>query len=244
MTLTVSGISLYNAPNWGVSSAIFDIPQRRGGNFYIAHAGKRLYLPKPVDERSARIEMWVSGASVSEYQTNLRNLLNMFHFGQTEIPIVRDGLTGYGQVVSDASIKPVSRNSCKLSIELLMSDPYFYESAATEYNLAGLGELEIFNEGVEVDCNIEIAGDVTNPELTGNGRELLYTGTASSANKLTVDTSTFIARRGTDNAIPDISHNGDYKFWSILPGLQTVTFDGTAGVVTPTLKITFTKGYI
>lgn len=243
MTLTIGGLSMNNSPNWGVESAIFDIPTRRGGNFYISHSPKRLWLPKPVDERAFKLDMWISGATVGEYQSNLNTLLSKFHH-PSEIVVARDGLSGYCQMQDDVSLKPIGNGACKLSAIFKMKDPYLYATSATQLSLTGIGDLEILNDGVEVDCTIAIVGDITNPVISSGGRTLTYTGTISTSNFLRIDTANFTATRGTANAIAGISHTGGYRFFSILGGLQTVSLTGTAGATAPVMTVTFTKGYI
>ncbi len=243
MTITLSGINLNNNPNWGLISATFDNPARRGGNFYISHADKRLWLPKPVDQRTARLEMWVAGSTVGEYQSNLSYLQVLFH-DPYESVIGKDGLTGHYQIADEIGVKIVSRNSCKLTVPIVMSNPYFYRTTAYQASLVGLGELEILNEGVEVDCIIDVVGDVTNPEFSSGGRILTYTGTISTVNNLHVDTAAYTATRGSANAISGISHTGGFKLFSLVHGLQTVVFDGTAGATAPTLTITYTEAFI
>lgn len=243
MNIVIGGLSMNNAPSWGVSSAIFDIPTRRGGNFYVSHAPKRLWLPKPVDERIFKLEMWVSGSTVGEYSSNLNTLLTKFHHPY-ELVVERDGLVGLCQMQDDISQKPIGRNACKLTANFKMKDPYFYAVAASQFELTGTGDLEILNDGVEVDCIIEIVGDITNPVVYNAGREFSYDGTISTTNFLHVNTADFSATRGTANAISGISHTGDYRFLSILPGLQTITLSGTVGATTPVMTVTFTKGYV
>ena len=243
MTLTIGGGAMNNNPNWGVESAIFDIPTRRGGNFYVSHSPKRLWLPKPVDERTFKLDMWVAGTTIGEYQSNLNTLLSKFH-NPSELVVERDGLAGYCQMQDDASIKPIGNAACRLSAVFKMRDPYFYAPSSSQLSLTGVGDLEILNDGVEVDCVITIVGDITNPVISSGGRTLTYTGTISTSNFLAVNTANFTATRGTANAIAGISHTGGYRFFSILGGLQTINLSGTAGVTAPVMTVTFTKGYI
>jgi hypothetical protein len=248
--------SYYNVTTFGGSR--FGIPTVRGQDYEVPYRSGQLFRSKYLDERTVTLTMWTDGQMSSNqaypaadprraFNDNWQALRQMFMTrgiaGSTQGQLQRNWyLTGSGSpslVTSTAmaeiagSMDPTmnGRTSAAFSVDLLLSDPYFYGALTGGTITTAGGNIVNPAEGVAGEgfasvvnaFTVTISGATTVTNTTA-GTSFTHSGAGVASWPVTVDILRFTA---TDNAgnnvVGGLTHIGSRIWMPLLPGTNAIT---------------------
>lgn len=254
--------SYYNIATFGGSR--FGIPTLRGSDYEVPYRAGQLWRAKYPDERTVTLNMWTdSQMSANQsypatdprraFNDNWQALRQLFFTrgpaGSVQGQLQRNWyLTGSGppSLVTSTAMAEVAgsmdptmngRLSAAFSVDLLLSDPYFYggirgQTIFGAANVNALGE-GVVGEGFASAVNaftVAIPGPCTVTNNTA-GVSFTHSGAGVASWPVTVDVlrSTAIDNAG-NNVIGGMSHAGSRMWLCFLPGTNVVTVSAGAAV--------------
>jgi hypothetical protein len=254
--------SYYNIATFGGSR--FGIPTLRGQDYEVPYRAGQNWRAKYPDERTVTLTMWTDSQMSSNqgypaadprraFNDNWQALRQMFFTrgaqGSVQGQLTRNWyLTGSGSpslVTSTAmaeiagSMDPTmnGRLSAAFSVDLLLSDPYFYGALRGQTVTTAGGTIDAFGEGVVGEGFASAVNSfqvtISEPATVINstaGVSFAHSGAGVASWPVVVDVLRYTA---TDNAgnnvVGGISHTGSRMWMCLLNGANTIAVSsGTA----------------
>jgi hypothetical protein len=256
--------SYYNIATFGGSR--FGMPTYRGSDYQVPYRAGQLWRAKYPDERTITLNMWTdsqmsanqaypAGDPRRAFNDNWQALRALFFTrgaqGSIQGQLQRNWfLTGSGSpslVTSTAmaeiagSMDPTmnGRLSAAFSVDLLLSDPYFYGGIRGQ-TVSGTGSISALGEGVVGEgfasavnaFTVAISGPCTVTNNTA-GVSFTHSGAGVASYPVTVDVlrSTATDHVG-NNVIGGMSHVGSRMWMTLLPGANSITASAGSAVFT------------
>lgn len=251
--------SYYNIATFGGSR--FGLPTYRGADYQVPYRAGQLWRAKYPDERTVTLNMWTdsqmsanqsypAGDPRRAFNDNWQALRQLFFTrgpqGSVQGQLQRNWyLTGSGSpsLVSSTAMAEVAgsmdpsmngRLSAAFSVDLLLSDPYFYGGIRGQ-TVSGTGSISALGEGVVGEgfasavnaFTVAISGACTVTNSTA-GVSFTHSGAGVASWPVTVDVlrSTATDHVG-NNVIGGMSHVGSRMWMCLLPGANAIAV--TAG---------------
>lgn len=257
-----------NQPYWNISTfggSRFGIPTYRGQDYQVPYRAGQLFRAKYPDERTITLTMWTdSQMSASQsypaadprraFNDNWQALRAMFFTrgaqGSVQGQLERNWyLTGSGSpslVTSTAmaeiagSMDPTmnGRLSAAFSVDLLLSDPYFYGAVRGQTVTTAGGVIDALGEGIVGEgfpsavnaftVAISTASTVTNSTA---GVSFTHSGAGVVSWPVTVDVlhSTATDAAG-NNVIGGMTHTGSRMWMCLVPGSNDIAVSAGSAV--------------
>jgi hypothetical protein len=264
--------SYYNVATFGGSR--FGIPTNRGADYEVPYRSGQLFRPKYLDERTITLTMWTdSQMSANQsypaadprraFNDNWQALRALFTYrglaGSQQGTLTRNWYltqAGTPQLVQSAAMAEVAgsmdptmngRTSAAFSVDLLLSDPYFYGTQRSQaVGSSGGGTITALGEGIVGEgffsavnafyVAITTACTVTNQSY---GVSFTHSGAGVQSWPVTVDV---LRNMATDNAgnnvVGGLTHAGSRMWMTLLPGANVMSC--SAGTAT----LTWNDAYI
>jgi hypothetical protein len=255
--------SYYNVSTFGGSRS--GLPTLRGQDYEVPYRAGQLWRSKYPDERTVTLNMWTdSQMSANQaypaadprraFNDNWQALRAVFFNrgaqGQVQSQLQRNWywtLNGTPTMVQSTAMAELAgsmdpsmngRTSAAFSVDLLLSDPYFYGSTRTQAvttsgaTISGYGE-GVVGEGFHSAVNaftvsISAATTVTN---TTAGVSFTHSGAGVASWPVTVDILRYTAvDNAGNNCVAGITHAGSRMWMCLLSGGNVIT--NSAGTAT------------
>lgn len=245
----------------------FGIPTLRGQNYEVPYRAGQLWRAKYPDQRTVTLTMWTdwqmsanqsypAGDPRRAFNDNWQALRQLFWYrgasGSAQGQLQRNWFLTQGgtptMVQSTAmaeiagSMDPTmnGRVSAAFSVDLLLSDPYFYGTPRTQVINSGSGSISALGEGVvgegyysavnSFTLKLSAAATVAN---TTAGVSVTHNGTGVASWPVTLDILRFTAvDNAGNNCIAGVSHTGSRLWMALLNGSNTITVSGTGVAAT------------
>jgi hypothetical protein len=252
--------SYYNVATFGGSR--FGVPTNRGQDYEVPYRSGQLFRGKYLDERTITLTMWTdSQMSASQpypagdprraFNDNFQMLRQLFFTrgaqGSVQGQLQRNWWLTQGgsptMVTSTAmaeiagSMDPTmnSRTNAAFSVDLLLSDPYFYSAQRSQVVGTGGGTITALGEGVvgegfasainSFTVAVSQACTVTNNTA---GVAFSHTGAGVQSWPVTVDVLRYTALDAVgNNVVGGLGHIGSRMWMTLLPGANSISV--TAG---------------
>lgn len=261
--LSVNGVSLqtlaFNVETWGGDKEA--PPPLRGDDITIPYAAGRMWTPRVVDSRTITLSMWVIGADSNgfapssgtrraEFEKNWKMLRSLLWTPDAQITLTKRFRPYGSTTVTTASAKAQyigglrpsmqGRERAMFTVDLLLSDPYFYGSEIELDFAAGATTRTItptiLGDARTTDIDIDFLGARSTPKLTNSslGHSVTYDEGLAAGNIATLDVKGFDARWGatapaTSRRPGRVIHAGNPHWMTLAPGVQTLTLTGESG---------------
>jgi hypothetical protein len=280
---TWNGLNL-NMPYWNIATiggTRFALPTLRGQDMEIAYRSGKQWRAKYPDSRTITLVMWTAGIDQNTgnpaadqrlaWNNNWQQLRAAFwtrglagsQQGQLQRKwyITQQGATGIVTATAMAEIagnmEPTmtGRTRADFSVDLLLSDPYFYgpaQSATIPRNVAqtlnNLGE-GIVGEGYPSPVNaftLTFNGQLTNPVLTNTtyGVSVSYGGVIPSGQSVVLDLLNFGATSAGVNVISNVKHSGARIWFGLDNGNNSVLLSTSASTDTGNVVLAWNPPYV
>lgn len=229
------------------------VPQFRGDNTTLAYRPGSRHEAKTPDARVLPLRMWVTslldtaveaGVPDEQYEANLRALRTLFwRDDAAQVPLTKRWREGGSVVSATAQVELVSDMAPTMSgpyvgsldVDLLLADPWFYQTQLTQaVPLSGTPTV-VTNTGdartTGYGCQLEFIGPLTNPQLT-NGSVWVKVGTAiATGDKVTLDLWDWTAIRDGDgaNLIGAVQHSGARQWMPLEIGANSLVLSASSG---------------
>jgi hypothetical protein len=255
--------SYYNVATFGGSRA--GVPTLRGQDYQVPYRAGQLWRSKYPDERTITLTMWTdsqmsanqsypAGDPRRAFNDNWQALRALFFKrgaqGQVQSQLQRNWywtLNGTPTMVQSTAMAELAgsmdptmngRTSAAFSVDLLLSDPYFYGGARTQAVTTAGATINAYGEGVvgegfasavnSFTVTITAATTVTN---TTAGVSLTHSGAGVAAYPVTIDILRYTAVDAAgNNCVGGLSHVGSRMWQCLLSGANVIT--NTAGTAT------------
>lgn len=254
--------SYYNVSTFGGSR--FGLPTNRGQDYGVPYRSGQLFRSKYLDERTVTLTMWTdSQMSANQaypaadprraFNDNWQALRAMFFTrsaqGSVQGLLQRNWYLTQGgsptMVTSTAmaeiagSMDPTmnSRTNAAFSVDLLLSDPYFYSAQRAQAVSTAGGTITAFGEGVvgegfasaanSFTVTISQAATVTNSTA---GVAFSHSGAGVASWPVVVDVLRYTATDNVgNNVVGGLGHIGSRMWMCLLPGANSIAVtNGTA----------------
>jgi hypothetical protein len=273
----VGGESLHKYA-WSITSlgGRLGLPTLRGGSTTVPFRPGTPFYVKTADQRTLTLTMFVLGidpdtdadmasaASRARFNDNFHAIQRLFWTGSggPQVPLTKRWLTGPepGTLLqATAMVEPASqmpptmtgRLRAEFSLDLLLSDPYFYAPQLSQAIVLGEDPVIVTNEGdvpaqygaVEVD----LIGPLTNPRLTnltptpnvwiqfvGRSGSLSVPGIIPAGHTVKLNCDGPLAFDGENQVTPNLMHAGTRSFFALATGeneIQLTADDGDGSAV-------------
>jgi hypothetical protein len=255
--------SYWNTATFGGSRA--GLPTLRGQDYEVPYRAGQLWRAKYPDERTITLTMWTDGSMSANqsypaadfrraFNDNWQQLRQAFwtrnELGSAQGELQRNWYltqSGSATMVTSTAMAEVAgsmdptmngRTSAAFSVDLLLSDPYFYGAARNQAvttsgaTITALGE-GVVGEGFYSSVNaftvqISAATTVTN---TTAGVSFTHSGAGVASWPVTVDILRYtVTDAAGNNVIAGITHSGSRMWMCLLNGANTIT--NSAGTAT------------
>jgi len=257
---------------WNVSAAVLQTPAMRGEHLTLAQrSGFIPTLNRPREASEFGFNMWVLGCDPTDgsipatrtlrrqvFDQNLNTLLRIFSQDQRLIRFKFENASG--NRVADGLVTDViqlttmmARQRGEFSATFNVPDVYWRDetigSTASVANATLPKDLPLTHlvggTAPVDDALVSVVGPITNPRVTDleTGIWVQYTGTLTSAQTWTVDSSAFTSVVNGTSVRSATSHGGHPRFLYIPPrygntNTPTVRLTGSAGGTTTKLTVT------
>lgn len=264
----INGVPLqtyaYNVTTWG--GDLQAPPPLRGEDSTVPYRPGTIFHSRRPDGRELTFSMWVVGADVdgkvptsktmrAEFEKNFKMLRNLFWNSGKQVTVTKRWKDYDTGTVMSATGKAVYANGlapsmtgtqrATFTVELYMSDPFFYgaqqtvnfaATATSNQTFTVLGDFET------TDILLTANGARNNFRFT-NTTEGIYVNVNQNlavANSILLDVNAFLATKnptGTpSNVIGSVTNFGN-PYWMVLrPGSQTISLTSSSGTGTGELK--------
>lgn len=253
----------YNIQSWGGDRET--PPALRGGNIIVPGAPGQVFVPKTPDSRVMTLGMWVQGCTEdgfaptsgnrrAEFERNWRALKKLLWTPRREISLVKrfrqDGESAVtvarakAQYSSGLSPSMTGTQRAIFTVDLFLSDPYFYGDEVTLQTLVTNQQtitFEALGDERTRDISVAIAGARVNPKLTVTGpdakeRWMKYTYALGASDSASIDVRNFSSRTvpgggaafGSSGLITASSAD-DPNWLGIDPGTNKLKLESTSG---------------
>lgn len=212
------------------------------------------FLPKVAEARSITLGMWVQGSNPNlvgnqsvnhsaEFRSNLEMLQRLFFSPRKQFTLTKrwrdlDGLhtaSAKGQVISP--ITPVhTKNRATLTVDVFLTDPFFYETTPIVVPVAVGGSATTTNPGVDSSpsfLTVSLIGPLTNPVLKNTTPNpdisLTYSGSIPSGATLSLDVASSRATLSGSLVNNALSFSGSIWPMEVFPGVNNFTLTAASG---------------
>lgn len=248
----------------------FAVPLLRGSDVELPYRAGKQWRPKMPDSRVVTLLMWTAGIDQNTgqpatdqrlaFNDNVRQLRSLFTTmgvsGSAQGTLTRKWYltTGGPGIVTASALCELGgaleltmngRTGASFSVDLLLSDPYFYGSTLTPTALVKDAATAVSNPGDSPvgmgtgPFTVTLNGPLTNPVLTNQtyGVSLTYTGTITSGHFVTFSIPDFTAVDDFGaNQIALVSHLGARYWMLLMPGSNTLKLTASSGSGTAALS--------
>lgn len=222
------------------------IPNRRGTRF----------VKKVPDQRTLSLNMWVRGCdddgnipsgrtARALYEQNLDRLMNMMWRGEAQMRLTKRVFVGEALRAVDAmaefngGLEPsmIGRKAAKMTVDLLLADPYFYDRNYTTVTLVN-GNNTIVVPGTAKTTKIQVtingARNVTKIRNATYGVESTYNDSLNTGDVALLDVDNFNAYKTPSGQTrvrnnTKIVHQGDPEWLYLRPGTNVIALSSTSG---------------
>jgi hypothetical protein len=262
-----NGVSLMSQ-YWNIATlggSRFSLPVLRGQNYEVPYRAGQVWRPKYPDQRTVTLAMWLNGVATSSiaypapdarlaFNNNLQSIRQLFWTRQGAGGSLQGQLqrnwyltqgtnklvtsTAMAEIAGSMDLTMSGRTHAGFSVDLLLSDPYFYGAQQTQACTGASTTCTALGEGVvgegqpsavsSFTIQLSAACTVTNASLSP---VVAFTFSAAGAQyPVTIDVLNYTA---TDNAginqVAGLTHTGSRMWMVLLPGANTIQVSaGTA----------------
>ncbi len=254
-----------NQPYWNISTfggSRFGVPTLRGQDYEVPYRAGQLWRAKYPDERTVTLTMWTdsqmsanqsypAGDPRRAFNDNWQALRQLFFTrsaqGSTQGLLQRNWYltqSGSPAMVTSTAVAEIAgsmdptmngRTSAAFSVDLLLSDPYFYSAQRSQVVTAAGGTITALGEGVVGEgfasaanaftVTVSQASTVTNNTA---GVSFTHSGAGVVSWPVTVDVLRYTAVDNVgNNVVGGLSHIGSRMWMCLLNGANTISV--TAG---------------
>jgi hypothetical protein len=255
-----------NSPYWNIATmggSRFGLPTLRGGDYQVPFRAGQSWRPKYPDSRTVTLAMWADGNSSASqafpaadqrlaFNNNIQAIRQLFWTRQGIGGSVQGQLqrnwyltqgtnklvtaTAMAEIAGSMDLTMNGRTNAAFSVDLLLSDPYFYGAQQVVACTGGSTTVTGLGEGVAGEgypsavsaftISLSAACTVTN----GTAGVNFAFSAAGAVYPVTVDILNFTV---TDNAginqVAGLTHGGGRMWMCVLPGSNTISVSaGTA----------------
>jgi len=210
------------------------------------------------------LAMWAKGSDAdgvipgagarAQFRQNLESLKTMFGVIERELVLTRRiqtlasllVQTGKGECVGTIEPNMKGNTLGAFVVDLLMADPFWY--GAPVVSAVPLAGATVTNVGTTAARKmvIRLNGPLTNPQLVNQSSSpvtaVSYVGSITGGNWVDLDTNNYTARDQTGaSVIGNVTHSGDRSWMLLLPGVNAMLLNATAG--TGNASLTYSPTY-
>jgi hypothetical protein len=269
-----------------VGGSRFGLPTLRGQDYEIPFRAGMSWRAKYPNSRNITLVMWTAGVDqtatdiytsadpITAWNNNWQSIRQMFWcrtpMGSAQGRLGRRWHVSYqgagastklayamAEVAGSLDPTMTGRTRSDFSADLLLSDPYFYDSTPqsqtctynTPKSITGYGE-GIVGEGFPSAVNaftVTLNGPLTVPTLTNStlGVALTYNGTIASGHSVTFDVLRFTAVTDTGaNVVSSVVHSGARMWMAVGNGANSLLLSSTNGSDTGNAVLAFNDCYV
>lgn len=236
----------------------------RGENKKVPHRRGARFVPKVPDQRTLSLNMWVRGCdddgnipvgrtSRALYEQNLDRLMNLLWRAEDDQMVLTKRVFK-GEAISPVDalaefaggLEPtmIGRRAAKMTVDLLLADPYFYDRSYTTVNLVN-GNNTIVVPGTAKTTKIKVtingARNVTRIRNVTYGVDTTYNDSLNAGDVALLDIDSFNAYK-TPSAQTQVKmntkivHQGDPEWLYLKPGTNVIALSSTSGAGTVQLQ--------
>lgn len=235
-------------------------PTLRGSNLIIPSAPGSRWMPKVVDSRTITLGMWVIGANedgtaptggtAQKFDANFRKLRQLLWTPNREITLTKrfyvDGVlkTAVAKAQYAGGLAPTmnGRGRAVFTVDLFLSDPYFYGPETTKTLANGSQTVTISGDDTTRAIKLTAHGSRKYPKVRNNtlNVDVEYHADLSASDTVLMDVKNYTSvttPSGTPqfSSVGSIRHTGN-PFWFLLqPGDNTVVVSSSTGTGTVTM---------
>lgn len=230
-------------------------PRLRGDDIVIPHAPGELWQPKQVDSRVISLGMWVIGTDEDgfaptgnlyrQWDSNFRKLRQLLWTPRRQVTLTKrfyvgDELkTASAKAQFSSGIAPVMQGRARgtFTVDLLLSDPYFYGPEISVTLPNGSTTLEVEGDDVTSNISFHVEGARKNLKVRNStlNVDFEYHADLNSLDEVDIDVKTFTSTT-YPNGMPsyrssgDIRHTGAPQWLLLEPGDNTLVVSSDTGI--------------
>lgn len=228
----------------------------RGSNVKIPHRRGTMFVAKMPDERVISLNMWIRGCNADGkiptgrtaralYEENLDSLINLLWRADTQFVLSKRVFLGEAIKVVDAlaefdgGLEPtmIGRRAAKMTVDLRLSDPYFYDRNYTTVNLVnGDNLINVPGTGTTTKILLTINGarNVTKIRNSTFGVEVTYNDSLNLNDVALIDVDAHNAYKTPNGQVrvknnTKIVHQGNAEWLYLEPGPNLISVSSSAG---------------
>jgi hypothetical protein len=247
----VNGVSLQTlARNIETLAELDSPPEGRGENIVVPYRTGELFVPKTMGSRILPFKMWVRGTDdngrvtnrKNQYDDNWRQLRNLLWGYGNQFTLRKrfrvGGVlrTAVAQAEFAGGLKPtmIGRNASKFQVDLKLADPYFYDEAYTQVNLAASQVIAVAGDAPTTDIVITALGARSKPRVrnAATATEVTYNNDLLVGDSAEIRIKEFRANLTKNGAAATranatIIHSGAPEWLVLKPGNNSITSTGS-----------------
>lgn len=258
------------------------LPLLRGDNIQVAYTPGRRWRKKYPDSRVVTLEMWTAAIDPVtdqpapnwrlQFNDNLKTLQKLFYNIQGEISLTRQWYytdpvsyafpsgvptmvkaTANAEIAGDMLPNMTGRSRADLSVDLMLTDPYFYgDQITTSFGLntpvtcTNPGD----DEAAFNSVSMILYGPLQYPRVTNSSTSpqtwLQFNTVIAPGDYITLDIENFTAYRASDgaNLTGSVTHSGSRRWMTVWPGANSLTLTSQSNADTGTGSISFLPPYV
>lgn len=223
-------------------------PKFRGEDIVIPYAEGERFIPKVAGSRIITLQMWVRQYGTDAFDDNWRALRNLLWNPKAQLTlqkrfrvagVVRTA-SAYAQFNDGLEPSMIGRNGAKFSVDLKLTDPYFYDDAASTFPLVnGQQNIVLPGDAETQRLQLTINGSRTNAIVRNNtlGQQVEYHDPLTSGSTALIDVKAFSATTTPSGGAAFVStgkvrHTGAPYFLGLAPGTNSITVSSSSGAGT------------
>lgn len=233
-------------------------PNFRGSDTTVPYRAGQVWNEKTPDSRTLSFKMWVRGcddngnipadgtAGRAQYDKNMSQLLRLFWQEGRQYSLrkrfyddsgILRSASALGEYASGFDASMIGRNASRLSIDVRLANPYFYDDNYTTFNLVN-GDNTIILPGHARTANIlvNIAGARTNTVVLNKTlnqsveyHDTLGTGANNVINILNFTSTTTPSGMAAYDSEAMVRHTGSRMWLQLAPGTNIINLSSSSG---------------
>jgi hypothetical protein len=230
-------------------------PPLRGRDLLIPYTPGELYVPKQVGARVITLDMFVlgcnedgsipTGSASAKFDENFRKLRQLLWTPNRRFVLTKrfyaDGQVrtakALAQYAGGLAPSMTGRTRAVFSVDLRLSDPYFYEDPISTTLYTGTQDVFVAGDDCTRAIGLYVNGPRDNVKIRNTSLDVQveYPLDLSSGDTLTIDVKQFNAVTDPANASPwnstgRIRHAGDAHWMLLQPGINTLVVSSSSGI--------------
>lgn len=260
---SVDGVSLQTfAQNITTLSDRDAPPPMRGEDETIPYATGQKFEPKIADSRIIPLGMWVrgtdadgglSGSASDQYDDNWRALRNLLWDPDRQFVLKKRFKVGgilrsasaLGQFSSGLSPTKIGRSAGRFTIDIKLTDPYFYDDIVDTFTLTGGAQnITVVGDAKTTNIKATFNGGRSNPKVRNNtlGMEVEYHNSLLAGARVEIEMArkrAFTFPSGSPSFLSNgmIRHTGSPDWLKLRAGVNSVTGSSTSGIGAMNLEV-------